>query len=641
MSWITELCKIYDIEQHMAGVETPEATLLPLFHSTQNAQIEITITNKGEFFSANEVSADDNVTIVPVTDDSNSRSSGPAPHALCDKLMYIAGDYSQYVKGKSKKKDIYQECYTPYLTNLDKWRLSEYSDNLIEAIYNYVKQGTVIRDLITCGLFKLADDGQCLDEKHKIQTKSQEDCFIRFIVVNTSTGETVKVWKSKELYKKYSSYCGSLGSEIDLCYATGKLSPVTYKHMSKIRNAGDKAKLISSNDTSNFTYRGIFKNDHETYALGRLTSQKAHLALRWLIQRQGTRMGSAYYITWESQLNQVPDVSEGLDLSMIDIVGEFDTDEDKKPVAKTSAEYSKLIDSVIRGYRQKLEFDSKIMLMVVDAATPGRLSVVMYEEYAESEFYKNLKKWYDGVAWHSCYFTKDKKRVDCVQTPVPYEIIKCTYGTERNGKIAVDSKLAGYVAKQLYPCIVKGVKLPQSILKAVFNRVANPQQYSKSYNWEGVLDVACALFRKHYIETKGVEYNMTLDKDCNDRSYLFGRLAAIADKVEYDTFDKSEERITNAKRFMSALISSPFKTWGYLYERILPYMEKVAKNNYGFYVNYEKEFQKIVSLFKDDDFKKNAALDAMFFMGFYAQKQELFKEKENKEKNNNEKTEDK
>lgn len=50
MSWITELCKIYDIEQHMAGVETPEATLLPLFHSTQNAQIEITITNKGEFF---------------------------------------------------------------------------------------------------------------------------------------------------------------------------------------------------------------------------------------------------------------------------------------------------------------------------------------------------------------------------------------------------------------------------------------------------------------------------------------------------------------------------------------------------------------------------------------------------------------
>lgn len=54
-------------------------------------------------------------------------------------------------------------------------------------------------------------------------------------------------------------------------------------------------------------------------------------------------------------------------------------------------------------------------------------------------------------------------------------------------------------------------------------------------------------------------------------------MAAIADKVEYDTFDKSEERITNAKRFMSALISSPFKTWGYLYERILPYMEKVAK----------------------------------------------------------------
>lgn len=52
-----------------------------------------------------------------------------------------------------------------------------------------------------------------------------------------------------------------------LCYATGELLSATYKHPSKIRNSGDKAKLISSNDESGFTYRGRFSGKEKALSV--------------------------------------------------------------------------------------------------------------------------------------------------------------------------------------------------------------------------------------------------------------------------------------------------------------------------------------------------------------------------------------
>lgn len=116
--------------------------------------------------------------------------------------------------------------------------------------------------------------------------------------------------KSKALFDKYIAYYEALGKERDcqLCYASGKIVPVTYKHMARIRNGGDKAKLISSNDKSNFTYRGRFANREEAFAVGEIVSQKAHLALKWLIKTGGISVGDEKYVAWESCLNEIPNV---------------------------------------------------------------------------------------------------------------------------------------------------------------------------------------------------------------------------------------------------------------------------------------------------------------------------------------------
>ena len=615
MSWMRELSKLYDLESDIVGEEINGITLLPVYHSTQKSQIDVFLYDDATFAYGKVVDESDSVTIIPTTEDSSTRSSGIAPHPLCDKLIYVAGDYSDYVKGAKKNTAAYFEAY---ILQLSGWVRSVYTDELIETIYNYLCQGNLIADLIRCGVLKTAENSRYLDDSVKVAKIAQEDCFIRFTVINRADGTAQDVWHNKRLYEQYIAYYNHFDSHKEICYVTGETNPVTYKHSAKIRNSGDKAKLLSSNDSANFTYRGRFSDDVEAYAVSREVSQKAHLALRWLIERQGTTVDTAKYVVWESQLQPVIDAAQPFDF--------WDLFEDDEPLPKTNREYGRAVAKYIKGYQQKLDFDSKIMLMCVDAATPGRLSVVQYQEFAATDYYDNLEKWYCEASWHASW-SRDGKRCHGIATPSPYQIALFTSGVERSDtkKIVADDKQMKLIFREIYSCMLQGTGVPDHILKMLYNRSANPLRYAAEHgNWEKLLDITCALYRKHYIEKNGVTFNVGLDRTCTDRSYLYGRLAAVADKMETDTFEK-EVRQTNAKRYMNAMLNAPFKTWAYLEERILPYTAKIIKQNPQYYARYEKELEEIHSLFQMEDYASNERLDAKFFMGFYCQKQDFYK----------------
>lgn len=85
-----------------------DETNLSYSHSTFNAQIEVMLDEEGNFLGSKKLDkGPDIVTIIPVTEDSAARSSGIAPHPLCDKLCYVAGDYALYT-GDQKKKEYYE-----------------------------------------------------------------------------------------------------------------------------------------------------------------------------------------------------------------------------------------------------------------------------------------------------------------------------------------------------------------------------------------------------------------------------------------------------------------------------------------------------------------------------------------------------
>ena len=163
LSWANELYKVYElvVGTEAAGGETP---LLPVSHSTANAQIEVTVDENGEFVSANTVSKENAVTIIPVTEDSGTRSSGIAPMPLADKLVYIAGDHSIYTEGKRSDNS---EFFSAYMEQLKNWCESDHSHFAVKAIYTYLAKKQLMTDIVKSGILTIDENTNKLAEKQE------------------------------------------------------------------------------------------------------------------------------------------------------------------------------------------------------------------------------------------------------------------------------------------------------------------------------------------------------------------------------------------------------------------------------------------------------------------------------------------
>ena len=319
MNWEEELIRLYDMNSSQAGKiqykrikkngkdEEIPYVLLPPFHTTVTAQIQVTLSADGEFLGASKVGSEDKLTIIPVTEKSNGgRTSGPAPHPFCDELKYLDGDYEKYLKEKSKDLSKYHLSYMEALKN---WHLSTFTHEKVDALWLYLKRGTLIRDLFQEKILVLNEAGY-LAEEIKIEGVPQNKAFVRFVVrgkAGMNSEQTCdECWKDISLQECFIQYYRSMEREKDLDYLTGEIQMPSYLHPKKIRNEGDGAKLISSNDKDNFTFRGRFSTKEEAFAIGKETSQKMHNALKWIIRKQGRTFDTLTMVTWESDMKEMP-----------------------------------------------------------------------------------------------------------------------------------------------------------------------------------------------------------------------------------------------------------------------------------------------------------------------------------------------
>lgn len=312
MNWEEELLDLYEKNNREAGIirykeyqkkngsEKVPYVLLPPFHTTVTAQIEVVIDEDGNFLGASRVANEDKMTMIPVTEKSGSRTAGKEPHPLCDNLKYLAGDYSKYVKDE---KENASEYYDLYIQGLEQWRLSEYNHKKVDAVCHFLKKQRLIQELIQVKVLEVDEHG-CLDETVKIQNILQSKAFVRFIVRQKMSEQITEeaCWKDQSLQECFLAYYRSCQKESELDYVTGHWEAPTYLHPQKIRNEGDGAKLISSNDEANYTFRGRFLNKEQAFVIGSETSQKIHNALKWIIRKQGHNYDTLTMVTWESNM---------------------------------------------------------------------------------------------------------------------------------------------------------------------------------------------------------------------------------------------------------------------------------------------------------------------------------------------------
>lgn len=588
MSWLNDLYLTYEACKGEAGiVKANQPLLLPMAHLTQNAQLEVVLDSEGNFSRAYRVPKEDAVTVIPVTEDSGSRSGKAVfPHPLADKLEYIAGDYGKFVK-------VSEEKFEKYIAQLEKWALSTYSLPQINSVYQYLRKGRLMQDLMEAGFFSF-ENGKVTAEKQ--QGVDAENWFVRF-AVEIPNQEESRLYCDTEVFESYIQFYLTQQEKRELCYASGEIVPCSEKHPAKIRHTGDKAKLISSNDASGvLTYKGRFSESSQVASVSYEVSQKAHSALRWLIAKQTClRVGEQVFVVWSVEN---PDIKSPFE----ELFGEVEEKE-----VSTNEAYAALVRKTIWGMERELRESDNVIVMGVEAATTGRLSIPFYQKYGAVQFIQNVTKWKTGVCWPNKQ-TKEKAAVQW--SPSLIDIVKLVAGDKND-------KLNKSMRERLLPCIVEGRRLPYDVVLSAVRQAVNPMHYDNDWEWNKAIITACALLRKWQIERENREegYSMELNEKSEDRSYIFGRLLATAEMLERSALREGGKEIRNtaAEKYFVRFQRYPVETWNTIKNQLQPYILKLNAEGKRFYV---EQLDKIAA---DLDFTEKSKLEPTFLQGYSCQ----------------------
>lgn len=639
MSWIQKLHETYErcAEAQQFSNNPPS----PISHTTQQAHIEIVIDGHGNFRPgrAKVVNREDQTTLIPCTEESGGRSGkAPKNHPLCDKLQYVAGDYRDFGGEVTIgfAKDL-GEPYRSYLQDLEGWGAFQASLSKLAAILNYVRKKQVVQDLVDEGILPLDSEGKLLkkwegDKKDapaifRIMPtgSSPEDAFIRWRVEIPDNPQTA-IWEDREVMHGWIGYHASQQTKHGLCMVTGKETILAKQHPAKLRNANDKAKLISSNDTSGYTFRGRFIDADQACSVGFVVTQQAHKALQWLLdfdRKQAFRNGDQVIVAWAVSGKSLPDPFAnsakmfGLELEEEDAALAYQGD--------AGQAFAVRLKKHIAGYRARLGSTDEIVIIALDSATYGRMAITYYRELTGSEFLERIQRWHESCAWHQ-NFGKDLKFVG---VPSPRDIAEAAFGRQVESKSG--EKLRKATVERLLPCIIDERPIPRDLVESAVRRTCNRVAFKKDkqmreWEWEKNLGIACALFRGYHTQRS---YQMALEQDRTSRDYLFGRLLAVAEQIERRALKLAdEERDTSAAKLMQRFADHPYSTWRTIELSLAPYKTRLRSKSPGFLVNMEKLIDGIVCVFDNQDFMSETRLSGEFLLGYHCQRQALWPKSE-------------
>lgn len=647
MSWITDLVDLYDRNEHLVGIpkeivsdngKERTVCLLPIGHIQVNVPIQIDLNADGTFNNATVLRHEEQKTIIPTTLSSGSRSgsSTKSPMPLDDQLKYVARDFHFYSK-KSKDIDFYQNYVN---------QLKEYKDYLaghgptsayqtVSAIYKYVTEHDLLKDLVNYGIFgnqtaySIVEKWTGKGEKPLLYQESSESLDKIFVRFNVWIKNEKPHWENPTMYKAWKSYYESklrIESEKGVDYISGKTNIVlTNKKIKGIKGilpGSNNAKLISTNNPYN--YRGRFYDEDEVVTLGYENSQKAQLALKWLIDRQGFSIDTRKYLAWgtKGEDMSVIEPKKGIFAQPLEsLFQQLDNEELPDTNEQLAA---KIKNAFLKGENIcHLNANGNVYIMELDAPVTGRIDIVYYQSLDVQSYIDKLTDWYSKTAIYESGKNGYMNQNFSLRSLAVF----------RNGKHAKNDLIKNMVSS-LAQTILGTQKVSWSILNGLYNRAIRPMNFNdphgKSITWSDTMLSAAQLFRTVY-----PEFGPVLDKQIKDQNYLFGRLLAIADIAENESKkEKQKGYLTNAQRYMTIFAQRPLTVWKTIYLKLMPYLIKMGKDeNKNYIVNrIQREIGEISILLQGDVQKLNQPLNGSFLIGYVHQKADWYHKCDHEEK---------
>ena len=641
MGWMQKLCDVYDV---VSRVDIPEdinhAQLVPVGFTKKNVAYVVTVTAEGGFSSVHALGNDDCECIVPTTPEAEGRTgANGAPYPLAENLKYFA-----------EEEGVHNALLDRYLAQLTDWCAQPEAPKCLKTLLTYLNKRTLLDDL-----------RHALPEKLKLhKDESKKDfggpdskAMICFSVEDRFSRE-MRLWKRKDVQNSWSAYFARRqGGTVALCYATGEMLPTLDTHPKVQGNA----KLISAKDAGYpFQYKGRFVEDRSAATVSAYASGRAHRALQYLMDNQGLsfRRFGLNIVAWDVQTGAIPvplnehSSAEEEDEDSIDLPDTFESYsrtlcDAARGVGKTEKVFEDCIANLVDGEKRA----SSVVIMSMEAATDGRMSIDYYQKLPDDLYVDRLTDWYRSCCW--TYWDKVRGK-NVVRTPMPLSIADAVMGTDGVRRAKADLRCAKSDAKQLralykrlLSCIVEGAPLPRNFLESAVHHAEAPLTFRDSkgnwqrYEWETCMRTTCALIRRSRFDAllrqeredlDGRLPSDQLDKGNRNRDYLYGRLLALADQVEYEAADRSERHAlpTNAIRLTQRFVQRPKETWLYLHTKLLPYFATLGSD--GKADGFMRAIADVESLFERADRESAVALGEGFLLGYLAQRRDAYRSPE-------------
>lgn len=623
MSWIQKLCEVYDV---MSGSD--ECELLPIGFTQKKIKYNIIISADGEFVTAQELPKNEQLSTVPTTSEAEARSGkNPVPFPLAEQLKYLVAEGTD--QDESPR-------FSDYLQRLEKWCGDPSAPECLRTLYRYLEKRTLLSDMMSVPNLKL----QYHKNEELRDAAGTDSSSIACFSVQCVDGDS-RLWMRRDVRESWSGYSAAFQTEnSQLCYATGKLLSAPEKHPKLLGNA----KLISGEDAGfPFQYKGRFSADRSASAVSSYVSVRAHNALRWLLDHQGFMRYGMSLVAW----NTAVPVLEEEDI--------FGTGE-KKSTPDTFEAYANALRNATAGYMEDLRRYSdansltedakrrmnEIVIMGLQAATDGRMSITYYQELPGNLYVDRLKKWSDGCLWEM----PGKQNALC--SPTWREICEAVIGKDNVRTAMADAqckksatKLMRETQTRLLNCVTNKSPLPKDFVCQAFERAIRPPAFTDSegrwnrFAWTSCVATTCALIRKKNIQENAAVYSPVLDTNCTNRDYLFGRLFAAAHKIELDSTEDFKNP-TAALRMMMRFVQSPQNAWLNLFCKLIPYLRRLGQGKPPYSGNLADSYLcllgEIEQKLTPEGHSSKRPLSFEFLVGFSAQLRELYLKAEERQK---------
>lgn len=263
MSLFGNLLTTYEIIQGASGqtphsaekdgdVDAVKKALIPYGHTTLPVSLSVLVGVNGCIRGVAKIKR---IIIIPCTEESMGRTIKPVPHPLFDQLQYVDSERSP-------------EKTSMYLQQLAKWKGD---DAKLEAVFRCVSEHSISEAAAHYGV-ELTDK----DDKAGV-------CFeVQIGLEDSDLSNDVDIRNRWIAYLQRSQH--KLGKDI---FGEDLYTPTT-NFPKKVVSSDANAKLLSANDSTNFTFRGRFSSKEQALLVDSASSQKINSTLRWLVNNHGT-----------------------------------------------------------------------------------------------------------------------------------------------------------------------------------------------------------------------------------------------------------------------------------------------------------------------------------------------------------------